>query len=134
MENDNFVRPQYQDSALTGKIIQCAMTVHSEIGNGFPERIYQNALAIELTRAGINFSREQEIDVSYKGIFVGKRRADFIIEGRIILETKALKELENIHLAQAINYLEAYKLKVGLLINFGSRRLQYKRLMNYDQQ
>ncbi len=115
---------------LTHRIIGCAMEVHSTLGNGFQEVIYQRCLAIELTNRGLNFHREFEMDIYYKSTHVGKRRADFLIEGSILLEIKALIQLEDAHLAQAMNYLEAYKLPIGLLINFGSKSLQYKRIHN----
>jgi GxxExxY protein len=117
-------------SALTGKIIGCAMAVHSELGNGFHEVIYQRALEIEMNDQGIRFSREQEMPIYYKGKRIGSRRADFLVENIVAVELKAVIELEDIHLAQAINYLEAYDLEVGLLINFGSRSLQFKRVVN----
>lgn len=106
---------------LTHRIIGCAMEVHSTLGNGFQEVIYQRCLAFELTNRGLNFHREFEMDIYYKSTHVGKRRADFLIEGSILLEIKALIQLEDAHLAQAMNYLEAYKLPIGLLINFGSK-------------
>lgn len=118
---------------LTHRIIGCAMEVHSTLGNGFQEVIYQRCLAIELTNRGLNFHREFEMDIYYKSNHVGKRRADFLIEGNILLEIKALIQLEDAHLAQAMNYLEAYNLPIGLLINFGSKSLQYKRVHNNNK-
>ncbi len=106
------------------------MAVHSELGNGFHEVIYQRALEIEMNDQGIRFSREQEMPIYYKGKRIGSRRADFLVENIVAVELKAVIELEDIHLAQAINYLEAYDLEVGLLINFGSRSLQFKRVVN----
>lgn len=105
------------------------MEVHNNLGNGFQEVIYQRALSIELNLQGINHVREMEMPLSYKGISIGKRRVDFFIEDKIMLEIKAVKELEDVHLAQAINYLEAYHMEIGLLINFGNTRLQFKRVM-----
>jgi GxxExxY protein len=119
----------YKHSDLTGKIIGCAMEVHRYLGNGFQEVIYQRALAIEMKQQGLGFSREFEMQIQYKGIDIGTRRVDFFIEGIIMLEIKAVIQLEDVHLAQAINYLEAYGLEIGLLINFGSRSLQFKRVM-----
>jgi GxxExxY protein len=119
----------YPDSELTSKIIGCAMEVHRVLGNGFQEVIYQRALAIELANQGLTFSREHEMDILYKGEHIGQRRVDFFVEGKIMVELKAVIQLEDVHLAQAINYLEAYKLTIGLLINFGSRSLQFKRVM-----
>ena len=115
---------------LTGKIIGCAMKVHSSLGNGFQEVIYQRALAIELVEAGLNFTREHEMQILYKGKTVGERRVDFLVEERIMVEIKAVINLEDVHLAQAMNYLEAYELEIGLLLNFGAKSLQYKRVHN----
>jgi GxxExxY protein len=123
----------YKHSDLTGKIIGCAMEVHRHLGNGFQEVIYQRALAIEMQQQGLGFSREHEMQIQYKGIDVGTRRVDFFIEEKIMLEIKAVIQLEDVHLAQAINYLEAYGLEIGLLINFGSRSLQFKRVMKPKQ-
>lgn len=115
---------------LTGKIIGCAMTVHNELGCGFQEVIYQRALEIEFRKNDIGCIREFEMDIFYKGEQIGTRRVDFLIEGKISLELKAITTLEPVHLAQAINYLEAYNLELGLLINFGNQRLEFKRLVN----
>ena len=123
------INDKYPDSELTGKIIGCAMEVHSTLGNGFQEVIYQRALAIEMTSQGLNYSREHEMEIFYKGKHIGTRRVDFFVEGKIMVELKAVIQLEDVHLAQAINYLEAYKMKIGLLINFGCRSLQFKRVM-----
>jgi GxxExxY protein len=106
------------------------MRVHAALGNGFQEVIYQRALAIELTDTGIEFSREHEMPVYYKEQQIGTRRVDFLVEGLISVELKAIIHLEDVHLAQAINYLEAYDLEVGLLINFGSKSLDFKRVSN----
>lgn len=121
---------QYKYSDLTEKIIGCAMKVHSSLGNGFQEVIYQRALAIELTEAGLEFAREQERDIFYRDKKIGTRRVDFFVEDRVLVEIKALTALEDVHLAQAINYLEAFKMEIGLLLNFGARRLEFKRLTN----
>ncbi len=115
---------------LTYKIIGCAMKVHNSLGPGFQEVIYQRCLAIELGRAGLEFMREQEHTIYYEGIEVGTRRADFVIENKIVVEIKALVNLEDVHLAQAKNYVVAYDFPNGLLINFGSQSLQYKLLFN----
>ncbi|WP_419801755.1 GxxExxY protein [Mucilaginibacter sp.] len=115
---------------LTYKVIGCAMKVHNTLGNGFQEVIYQRCLAIELTKAGVGFAREQEQTIFYEGIDVGTRRADFIVENRLIVELKAVINLEDVHLAQAKNYTVAYDYKLGLLINFGSQSLQYKLIYN----
>jgi len=115
---------------LTFKVIGCAMKVHSTLGNGFQEKIYQRALAIELANAGVDFIREQEIPIFYDGIEIGRRRADFLVEGKVLLELKAVIKMEDAHLAQGLNYLVAYNMEKGLLINFGARSLEVKRLRN----
>ena len=116
------------DDPLTHAIIGCAMKVHSSLGNGFQEVIYQRALAIEMKKQGLDFSREQEISIFYDGIEIGSRRVDFLVENKVLVELKALVKLEDVHLAQALNYLEAFRLTTGLLINFGGRSLEFKRL------
>jgi len=117
---------------LTFDIIGCAMKVHNTLGNGFQEVIYQRCLAIELERAGIEFGREVEQTIYYNGINVGTRRADFVVENKVIVELKALINLEDVHLAQAKNYVVAYKFEKGLLINFGATSLQYKLIFNQN--
>lgn len=124
------VDEQYKYSGLTSKIIGCAMTVHSALGNGFQEVIYQRALEIEMGLAEIAFRREFEMPIFYRKQQIGTRRVDFLVEDLISVELKALIKLEDVHFAQAINYLEAYNLEVGLLINFGERSLNFKRLTN----
>ena len=126
---NTMIKEQYPQSELTGKIIGCAMEVHKALGNGFQEVIYQRALAIEMTSQQLLFSREHEMNIYYKAQNIGTRRVDFFVEGKIMVELKAVIQLEDVHLAQAINYLEAYNMKIGLLINFGSRSLQFKRVM-----
>jgi GxxExxY protein len=123
------INEQYPESEITGKIIGCAMEVHKTLGNGFQEVIYQRALAIEMNHQGLAFNREMEMELFYKGEKIGTRRVDFFVEEKIMLELKAVIQLDDVHLAQAINYLEAYKTKIGLLINFGSKSLQFKRVM-----
>ena len=115
---------------VTGKIIKSAMEVHKALGCGFQEVIYQRALVVEMTAQGLEFSREHEMKVYYRGVEVGERRADFFVEERVMVEIKAVAELLDVHLAQAKNYLEAYHLEVGMLLNFGARSLQYKRVMH----
>ena len=117
---------------LTFDIIGCAMKVHNTLGNGFHEVIYQRCLAIELERAGIEFGREVEQTIYYNGINVGTRRADFVVDNKVIVELKALINLEDVHLAQAKNYVVAYKFEKGLLINFGATSLQYKLIFNQN--
>ncbi|WP_162428702.1 GxxExxY protein [Pontibacter pudoricolor] len=115
---------------ITFKIIGCAMKVHSAMGNGFQEVIYQRCLAIELESVGLGFEREKDQTIYYNNIEVGSRRADFIVENNIMVELKALTDLEDVHLAQAKNYVFAFNLPVGLLINFGANSLQYKKIFN----
>src|SRR5688572_12730967 len=106
------------------------MTVHSALGNGFQEVIYQRALQIEFQLNNIAFEREKEMPIYYKGHYLGTRRVDFLVENIVSVELKAIIKLEDVHLAQAINYLEAYDLEVGLLINFGAHSLDFKRGSN----
>ena len=122
------------DDDLTYKIIGCAMKVHNTLGNGFQEVIYQRCLAIEMGKQGLNFVREQEMSIYYDGIEVGARRVDFLVEDEVMVELKALVELEDVHLAQGLNYLSAYNLNKGLLINFGGRSLEVKRLFRKNNQ
>ncbi len=105
---------------ITHKIIGCAMKVHSTLGNGFQEVIYQRALTIEMEKQGLGFQREMEMTIFYEGIDIGTRRVDFFVEENIMVELKALIKLEEVHLAQAMNYCQAYNLPIGLLINFAS--------------
>ena len=116
------------DDEITYKIIGCAMKVHNTLGNGFQEVIYQRCLAIELRETGLYYDREKPIKLFYGEYCVGERRADFIVEKAVLVEIKAVIRLENVHLAQAKNYLTAYCLPHGLLINFGSISLEYKKL------
>lgn len=109
------------------------MRVHSTLGNGFQEVIYQRALEIEMRLEGLGFQREMEMPIFYRNEQIGTRRVDFFVEGEIMVELKAIILLEDVHLAQAINYLEAYNMKTGLLINFGSKSLIFKRLINKKQ-
>jgi GxxExxY protein len=118
------------EEEITYKIIGCAMKVHNTLGNGFQEVIYQRCLAIELEKVGLHFKREIEQTIFYEGIDVGTRRADFVVEDSVIVELKAIINLEDVHLAQAKNYVVAYDFPTGLLINFGSTSLQYKKVFN----
>ena len=119
---------EYED--LTHNIIGCAMQVHRTLGNGFQEVIYQRALAIEFQHQGLEFEREKEMTIHYRDLDIGTRRVDFFVENTIMVEIKARIELEDSHLNQAMNYLEAYKMKIGLLINFDANSLQFKRVHN----
>jgi GxxExxY protein len=124
------INEQYKYSELTSKIIGCAMTVHQTLGNGFQEVIYQRALAIEMKLADIQFQREFEMSIFYRSECIGTRKVDFLVENIISVELKAVNALDNSNFAQAINYLEAYNLEIGLLINFGETSLKFKRLTN----
>jgi len=115
---------------ITEKIIGRSMEVHNQLGCGFQEVIYQRALAIEFQKIELVFAREFEMPIFYKEIQIGTRRVDFLVVDKISVELKAIAQLEEVHLAQAINYLEAYNVEVGLLINFGGKRLEFKRLIN----
>lgn len=115
------IKAEYKYSELTGKIIGCGMEVHKILGNGFQEVIYQRALALEFELHELRFSREFEMPIYYKENHIGTRRADFLVEDKISVELKALIKLEDVHLAQAINYLEAYNLEIGLLLNLAQR-------------
>ncbi|MEM6643895.1 MAG: GxxExxY protein [Bacteroidota bacterium] len=120
---------------ITEKIIGASFDVHSFLGNGFQEVIYQRALAYEMSQRNLDFAREIEQDIFYKDLRkpIGTRRADFVVEGKVLVELKAIKELEDVHLAQALNYLKAYRLEIALLINFGSKSLTFKRLVLTNQ-
>lgn len=124
------IRQEYKYSELTSKIIGCAIEVHKQLGNGFQEVIYQRALEIEMNHNDISFEREFVMPVFYKEVQIGTRRVDFLVEECVSVELKALTSLEDVHFAQAINYLEAYNLEIGLLVNFGERSLNFKRLTN----
>jgi GxxExxY protein len=106
------------------------MKVHAVLGNGFQEIIYQRALAIEMQKQGLSFQREKEMSIFYEGIDIGTRRVDFFVDDNIMLELKALIKLDEVHLAQAMNYCQAYNLPIGLLINFGAKSLEFKRVYN----
>ncbi len=124
------IRTEYKYSELTGKIIGCAMEVHNALGNGFQEVIYQRALGYEMELQKIVYAREVEMPVFYKKRDIGSRRVDFLVDERICVELKGQTKLEDVHLAQAINYLEAFNLEVGLLINFGNTKLESKIVQN----
>ena len=123
--------PELKYKDITEKIIGVSFEVHKFLGNGFQEVIYQRALAWELAQVQLSFSREIEQEIFYKELQepIGTRRADFVVEGKVLVELKAIIQLEDVHLAQVLNYLKAYKLEVGLLINFGSKSLTFKRLV-----
>ena len=118
-------------SDITAKIIGASFEVHTFLGNGFQEVIYQRALAYEMGKVGLAFAREIEQEIYYKDAAepIGTRRADFVVEGKVLVELKAIVQLDEVHVAQALNYLKAYRLEVGLLINFGGKSLTFKRLV-----
>lgn len=121
---------EYKHSAITKELINAAMEVHNILGNGFQEVIYQRAYFIELEHRKFTVAREVEMPVAYKGVGIGTRRVDFLINDIIAVEVKAIIKVESVHLAQALNYLEAYHLELGLLINFGAKSLEFNRLYN----
>ena len=124
------IKQQYKYSDVTAIVLGCAFEVHKILGNGFQEIIYQRALEEEFNIRGISFSREFEMPIFYKEKQVGVRRVDFLVNDVISIELKAIINLEDVHLAQAINYLEAYNVEIGMLLNFGAKSLEYKRLIN----
>ena len=134
MVENNYTNEKYPLSDLTGKIIKCAIEVQKHLGNGIQEVIYQRALAIEFALQQVPFEREFEMPLYYKGEHIGTRRVDFFVAGKVMVEIKAVIQLEDVHLAEAINYLEAYQMEAGLLINFGSKSLDFKRVMNKKNQ
>ncbi len=115
---------------ITANVIGAAMAVHNELGSGFPEMMYNRALAIEFEYRGIRFQREFYMQVCYRNKLIGRRRVDFFVEDKIMLEIKAVSKLDNGNFAQGKNYLEAYNVEIGLLINFGSMSLEFRRLQN----
>jgi GxxExxY protein len=121
-----------QHKELTHLIIGCAMKVHNTLGSGFQEVVYQRALAIEMRMRGLKYQRELEMDIFYEGEHIGTRRVDFFIEEKMMVELKALTKLDDLHLAQAMNYCQAYNLPSGLLINFGAKSLEFKRVFNVN--
>jgi GxxExxY protein len=127
------VAEQYLYAEITRKIIGCAMKVHAALGNGFQEVVYQRSLAIEMHDSGLDFARELEMPLFYKDIEVGTRRVDFLVEQKVLVELKAVSEITLIHHAQIINYLNAYRLEIGLLINFGDKSLTHKRFIKSNK-
>jgi GxxExxY protein len=124
------VKDVYPYSDVTERIIGCAMKVHNTLGNGFPEIIYHKALQIELGKTHLHVQREIEKPVYYDGQIIGKRRVDLLVNGQIIVELKALSVFEPRDNHQVLNYLQAFSLPVGLLINFGKKKLEFKRFIN----
>lgn len=132
-KKSDYVKPEYPLSELTGRIIAAAQQVHRGLGTGYEERIYQRALALELPAYGLDFSREVWIEVIYKGQKVGRKRVDFIVE-EVMVELKAKAEIEDVDVIQTLSYLKASGFQVGLLLNFGSKSLEIKRLINTSQE
>lgn len=124
------IKSEYKHSDITEIVIGCAMKVHNSLGKGFPEVIYQRAFQIELNKTGLIIEREIEQPIYYEEQLVGKRRVDFLINKTILVETKAICELDNSCINQILNYIEAFNLEIGLLINFGKDRLEFKRFTN----
>lgn len=124
------IKEQYKYSEITAKILKCAFEVHKILGNGFQEVIYQRALEEEFKLQGVSFAREFEMPIFYKEKLIGIRRVDFLVEKVISVELKAIIKMEDVYLTQALNYLEAYNLEIGMLLNFGAKSLEYKRLIN----
>jgi len=116
---------------ITKRILASAFKVHSTLGAGFQEVIYQRALALEFLSNYLSFQREMDMNIFYRNQCIGSRRVDFFVEDLIMVELKALLKLEDVHIAQALNYLEAYNVEIGLLINFGSKSMEYRRVTNY---
>jgi GxxExxY protein len=121
----------YKHNSITNEIIGASFDVHSFLGNGFQEVIYQRALAYELSKRNLKYAREIDQYIYYKDLVepIGTRRADFIVEGKVLVELKAIEKIDNLHYAQILNYLKVYKIEVGLLINFGSKSLTFKRFV-----
>lgn len=124
------IKEEYKYSDITAKIIGCAIKVHNELGPGFPEYIYQRALEIEFRNTLLKNVREKEHPVYYLNELVGKRRVDFVVEEKIMVELKAVDKLDELSLSRSLNYMKAFNLEVGLLINFGGAKLEFKRLVN----
>jgi GxxExxY protein len=122
-----FTKSEYRHSELTGTIIGCAFEVYNELGMGFPEKIYHKELELEFKEKGLILDREHTVPVHFKGILVGKRRLDFVIHQKIVVEVKARPYLHDSDFIQLRNYLKIAKLEIGLLLNFGFTSLQYKR-------
>lgn len=121
---------EFKYGDITEKIIGASFRVHSALGNGFQEVIYQRALEIEFKILPLNYSREFEMPIYYRNQQIGTRRVDFLIDGKISAELKSITKLDDVHMAQAMNYLEAYDLEIGLLINFGSKSPEFHRFTN----
>jgi GxxExxY protein len=125
--NNKYINDNYYKSDITARIIGCAQKVHQGLGNGFQEVIYQRALEIEFEKNNLKFEREREMDILYEDKLIGTRRVDFLVDGDVMVELKAITKLEDVNIAQLVNYIEAYGVKLGLLLNFGAKSLEVKR-------
>jgi GxxExxY protein len=119
----------YPEEELTGKVLQCAFAVHNTLGAGFLERVYANALAVEMRAFGLPVSQEVAFKVQYQSVVVGDYVADMIVDSRVLVELKACAALESVHTAQILNYLRASGIHVGLLLNFGRPKLEFRRFV-----
>jgi GxxExxY protein len=115
---------------ITERVIGCAYIVVNGLGHGFLEKVYENALAHELRRAGLSVEQQRSLKVFYDGIVVGDYVADLLIEGQVLVGLKAAKVLDDVHVAQCLNYLKATGLKICLLLNFGAPKVQIRRIVN----
>jgi GxxExxY protein len=115
---------------ITKQIIGLAIEVHKRLGPGFTEKIYQHGLSLEFDQNNIRYEKEKIIKVEYKGKIIGEQRLDFLVESSVIIETKAVEKIGNIHLAQLLSYLKAIDKKIGLILNFANTRLGIKRVIN----
>ncbi|PIU42810.1 MAG: GxxExxY protein [Parcubacteria group bacterium CG07_land_8_20_14_0_80_35_11] len=120
--------PSYPHSDLTSKIIGLGIKVHKELGSAYEEKVYQRALYLELQRSGLKFEREKEIAVNYGKVRIGKKKLDFIVDGKIVVEIKKVDNIDNVHIAQVASYLKTLGLEIGLILNFGKSKLEIKRV------
>lgn len=119
----------YKYSDLTGKIIELAIKVHKNLGSAYEEKIYQRAMYLELQRARLNFEREKEVNISYGKVTIGKKRLDFVVDGKVIVELKKIDTINKVHAAQVVSYLKTLGLDIGLILNFGRNKLEIKRVI-----
>lgn len=119
----------YLHTQLTGTIIGLAIKIHKELGSAYDEKIYQRALYLEFQRSGLKFEREKELSVTYNNVRIGKKKLDFIVEDRVIVEIKKVDKIDNVHIAQVVSYLKTLGLELGLILNFGGSKLEIKRVI-----
>lgn len=127
---EEFPEDKYPSKELTKQIIGVAMEVHNHLGSGFPENVYEEAMVVEFELRGINFERQKSLDVLYKGVKVKQFICDLLVNGQVLVELKAIKNLTDIEMAQVLNYLKSTGLRLGLLFNFGAKSLEWKRIIN----